>query len=451
MLLLPESLRAHANTVAEALERGDTATALGAGSHLSARRLAGLLVAAPRRHALALLRELAADQAGRLLADMAPGAAAEFVTELPSSAAAACLAHVQADQVADILHHLPSRQHDDLLERLTPVMRQHVQQLHVYPAGTAGAAMRPSFVAVGRGTTAGQALAAVGEARAVRTKSAYIYVTDAQNRLIGVASLRTLALAEPQTPVAELMTDHVVAARAADPADDVAHRIYNRNLKMLPVVDHGDVLIGVIPVETAMGLLTDQVSASFAGLAGVARGETDTTGIAQALMARLPWMAANLILTFVAVSVILVFEGIIAQAAFLAAFIPLMTDTAGNVGIQALTISVRAIALGEARVGAIARRAGKELVLGVVAGVVLGGLAWALGWFLLGNALAAAVVGLALAGTVLIAGLLGGLLPLILKRLRREPTLVTGPLLTTITAIVGVTLYLVLAAFLLAL
>lgn len=156
---------------------------------------------------------------------------------------------------------------------------------------------------------------------------------------------------------------------------------------------------------------------------------------------RLPWMVFNVFLNLAAVSIIAGFEDTIAKAAILAAFLPMITDMGGNVGIQALSVSIRSMALGEARLGDYWRALRKEVVVGVMNGIALGYLFGVIAYFMEQNIILGIITGTALAVNVFVAGVLGGTLPFLIKRMGKDPAMITGPILTTITAITGVTIY----------
>lgn len=153
-------------------------------------------------------------------------------------------------------------------------------------------------------------------------------------------------------------------------------------------------------------------------------------------------MALNIFLNLGAVWIIAGFEATIAQVAILAAFLPMITDMGGNVGIQSLSVAIRNIALDDARLRDLRRAVRKEVVIGMINGLALGALFAVIAWMLEGNPWIGALAGVALGINVLLAGVVGGCLPFILKRMGRNPAMMTGPILTTITDITGVTIFL---------
>lgn len=161
-------------------------------------------------------------------------------------------------------------------------------------------------------------------------------------------------------------------------------------------------------------------------------------------------MAGNIFLNLGAVAVISSFEGTIEAVAALAIFLPMITDMGGNVGIQALSVSIRSIALGEVRLNDFWKATRKEITIGLVNGLALGALFAAIAFALRGDPTLGIIAGSALAVNVFLAGIIGGTLPFLIKKLGKDPAMMTGPVLTTITDITGVTIYLGLSTIFLA-
>lgn len=442
MLLVPERIRHYAATVAERIEQGRLDEAARLSTHLSYGRIAAILAGAERAAVLPFLRALGAERAALAVAELPLEFAAGLLEEVEPAEAARWLAQMPADVTADLIAEIDDDHAARLLALLPATDRVRVEALVGHEEDTAGALMSPYFLAVPDWSTVAGVIAAVRGAQVPRTPTAYIYVVDAVGKLVGVVSLRDVLLAPPSTPIERIMRRQVLAARVDDEAREVAERVRSRRLKMLPIVNGDDVLVGVVSVEDAMELLSYELAEDIAGIGASSPDESFFTPPAEAIRMRLPWMSANVFLNLGAVAVIASFEDTIAQVAILAAFLPMITDMGGNVGIQALSVSIRSIALGEVRIRDHWRAVRKELIIGVVNGLALGALFAAIAWLLEGNVVIGLVAGAALAVNVLVAGVVGGTIPFLIKRLGRDPAMMTGPILTTITDITGVTIYL---------
>ncbi|MCC5810802.1 MAG: magnesium transporter [Ectothiorhodospiraceae bacterium] len=445
MLLVTETLEGFAQDMAESLERGQYREAAVNARRVSAARSARILAEAPRQSLLPFFQMIGWERAGRIVEHLPVEFAARVLEECSVDDAGSLLAAMAPEAIADVIERLPESRSRELLDQFDPDFLIQVSQLTQYPAGSAGAVMTPYFMSVPETAKVKQAVEAVREAPAELERGAYIYVVDGGGRPTGVISLRDLMLSRPETVISEAMHRDVLAARTSDSAVDAARRIRTRRLKLLPVVDDKDVLVGVIPMTVAMDLLASELADGFVALNAGSADESFFTPPQQAVRKRLPWMAANIFLNLGAVAVIASFEETLVAVAILAAFLPMITDMGGNVGIQALSVSIRSIALGEVRVRDFWVAMRKELIVGIFNGIALGALFTVVALIMQGNMVLGLVAGTALAVNVLVAGVVGGTIPFLIKRLGKDPAMMTGPVLTTITDITGVSIYLGLA------
>lgn len=441
MLLDSEALEARAAALTELLATGALEEAAKDEYRVSPMRTGQILRDMPTEQALRFIRLIGWERAGAYLTHFPTSMLAEFLERLAEAEAGGLIRHLPAARIADVLPELAEARRDALLKALPEEQRLQVERLLAYPSGTAGAEMSPLFLSVHTGVSVRATQDAVQAMPPEHHRSAYVYVVDRENRLKGVISLRELMLGKPEELVENVMTPDIFAVRDDDEALEAAKRIRTRRLRMLPVVDADDRLVGVITIERALDLLADDVASSFLGIGG-SHDESFFTSPRRAVGMRLPWMAANVFLNLGAVWVITGFEATIEQVAILAAFLPMITDMGGNVGIQALSVSIRSMALGEARVRDVWRALRKELFIGIVNGLALGLLFGVIVMVLQQNLTLAVVASLALGANVLIAGAVGGTIPFLIKRLGYDPAMMTGPVLTTITDISGVTIYL---------
>jgi len=310
--------------------------------------------------------------------------------------------------------------------------------------------MSRQFVAVRQDMTAQQGIERLRELEPSTETTYYVYVTDAEGRLTGVLSLRELIVAPPERPVAEIMLRDVVSVDAVTDQEEAANAIAKYDLLALPVVDEGR-LVGIITVDDAIDVIRDEATEDMQKMGGIADGDEGIeTPAWHALRKRLPWMLMVLGLYLMVPVGIAPFQKVIAQVALLAVFMPVVSAIGGNVGSQALAVTIRALAGSErpplwlfARVGK------KELLVGLVQGLALGAMLALVGWVWTRNGFFAAAIGLGLAANVFMACLLGGLIPVVLRRLACDPAMLTGPMVTLIMDFFGFVLFLSIAARLL--
>ncbi len=440
MLLDPQTIDDYADNLQTALDEERWDDAAGMSEHMSSTRLADLLKESPPEGMLAFLDAMERPRAGRVLGQLPPPLAARVFEGANESLARRLFPAIPADRGSDILREMEEEDRARLLETLSSLRKGQMEVLLGYPGGTAGGAMNPHYLAVRPGNTIEQTQRAVLAAPAAVERVSYVYVTNARDQPIGVISIKDLYRFRPSSRVEEAMNPDVIVVRADEEASRAAHIIRNRRFTHLPVVDDAGRILGVITFDDAMDLIAEEVAERFSGPGS--REESFYTSPRDAVRMRLPWMAANVMLNLGAVAVIAGFEDTIAQVAILAAFLPMITDMGGNVGIQSLSVAIRSIALGEARLRDFWLAVRKEVLVGLTNGLVLGVQFALIAWWLEGNPWLGALAGLALAINVLLAGVVGGSLPFLIKRLGKDPAMMTGPVLTTITDITGVTIYL---------
>lgn len=441
MLLDSEALEARADRFSELLHDGTLHEAAREAAHVSALRTGEILMEMPPEQVLAFLRVLGWERAAGVAQGFPTRLLAAYVDDLEDDEAVALCRALPATRAADIIPEVVEERRALLLDALSDDVRYAVEHLLRYAPDEVGAEMSPDFLSVRSGTTVRDTQRAVKTVPMDGASSAYIYVVDRDDRLQGVLSLRELMLARASETVDRYMAPDVFAVRDTDAAIEAARRIRSRGLRMLPVIDRDDCLVGTIGIQRALDLLASDVAESVLNIGGTA-DESFFTPPKRAIANRLPWMAANVFLNLGAVWVITGFEATIEQVAILAAFLPMITDMGGNVGIQALSVSIRSMALGEARVRDVWKALRKELAIGVVNGLALGVLFGIIVMVMQQNLTLAVVAAMALGANVLIAGIVGGTIPFLIKRLGKDPAMMTGPVLTTITDISGVTIYL---------
>ncbi|TGG91116.1 magnesium transporter [Natronospirillum operosum] len=446
MLLDASRLQEVTDQVSQSLQQGDVEGAVRQSRQVSALRLARLVTEAPPAAAEQYLRSIQPHQAGRIATYLPADFTARLLGQLDADFSSTLISEMEPEAVAHLMPRLPEVLRSTLFDHLAPDFRQQVEQLASYAEGSAGSVMSPFFLSIEPDATVREAIDAVRHGHEVTERTAYVFVvTPNTGKLKGVLSVRELLMADPKSRVSAVMTSEIFAVRTDEAAVQAARRIRSRRLKMFPVVDEQDVLVGVISIGQAMDLLAHEMADEFVAISAGSPDESFFTPPRLAIRKRLPWMAANIFLNLGAVAVISTFEETIVAVAILAAFLPMITDMGGNVGIQALSVSIRSIALGEARLRDFWLAARKEIAIGLVNGLVLGTLFCLIAYFLEGNIVLGIVAGIALGANVLIAGVIGGTIPFLIKRMGKDPAMMTGPVLTTITDITGVTIYLGLA------
>jgi len=274
----------------------------------------------------------------------------------------------------------------------------------------------------------------------------YLYVVDRDDRLIGIVGLRDLLVARPEATIESIMKTDVISAPAATDQEEVARIMQHYDLLALPVVNAEGKLAGIIHYDDIVDVIEEEATEDIYRLANVADGDLQVwSPLRLSVRRRLPWLMLNLMTAFLAAGVVNFFEDTIAQLALLAVFQSIVAGAGGNAGTQTLAIMVRGLALGEIEFRDIWRALLREAGIGVVHGVVIGVLVALGAWAWKGIPVLGLVIGMAMLGNLVAAGLAGTLVPLTLRALKLDPALASAVLVTMVTDIVGFGLFLGLA------
>ncbi|MBF6185236.1 magnesium transporter [Nocardia farcinica] len=346
------------------------------------------------------------------------------------------------DDRARMLREAPAKVAKKVLAGLSPRERRMTASLLGYPEGSAGQYMTPEVVALPSDLTVAEALATV-RAKGAHAETVYtLPVVDSGRRLTGVVELRELVLARPETMVSELVVTEPAFARATDSAEKAARLMRETNDINLPVVDSENRLVGLLTIDDAVEVIEAADSEDVARQAGSApwEGHYMAAGVFQLARYRALWLMLLLFAATLTVSVTDFFQATLEQAAHLALFIPLLIGAGGNAGAQAATACVRALAVGEVRVSDLFKVIWRECRVGLVLGSLLASAGLAIAALFVGPRIAV-VVAITL---VLICGwaaTIGGTMPLLAKKLRIDPAVVSAPMVTTLVDATGLVIY----------
>lgn len=415
-----------------------------------------------QRHAMARLR--AEDQVGVVELLGAPEAA-ELLDHLPEAQAADLLEDVSPEKAADIFEELPDTTGAELLREMRkeesaavlaeiedPDEAEHLRELTSYGWDTAGGLMSDSYVAFSEDSRVGDVLDELSEkAEQYADRDVqYVYVIDSDARLAGVLRLRDLVMTVRTRPVREIMLSDPTSVRVSDDYDSLRSVFDERGFVGLPVLDETERLVGVVTRQAVREAVVDHQTGDYLNSAGILGGEElRSMPMLVRCGRRLAWLGPNIVLNIVAASVIAMYEDTLQAVIALAVFLPIVSDMSGCSGNQAVAVSIRELTLGLIRPNEFLRIVWKEGILGIVNGIVLGILLGTIAGMWKGNVWLGLVVGGALTLNTILSVLLGGSVPLLLKRLKVDPALASGPILTTCTDMCGFFLVLNLASMVL--
>ena len=324
-----------------------------------------------------------------------------------------------------------------MLDEVPRDVSAEVSQLLRYPEDTAGGIMQVEYVAVPQGTRIDQAIEMIrGRSDEVQDLHT-VFIVNAMHRLIGVLPLRKFILAQPDDLVETVMDPQVISVCADLDQERVATMFKKYDLISLPVVDGDGRLLGRITVDDVVDVMEEEATEDIYKLAGLDEEEEVLDSPWQSIRLRLPWLALNLVTTTLSALVIAFFEGTIRQIAIAAAFMTIVAAQGGNAGVQTLTVIVRGIALGAVTLTQTRRVLVKELTIALGNGVSLGAAAGLVAYWWKGDATLGVVLALALLTNLLVAALVGSVVPLTLRRLGVDPAVASNVFVTACTDICG--------------
>jgi magnesium transporter len=386
--------------------------------------------------------------AADVLTRVGPEHVTALIAELPQDRLVRLVSEMEADDQTDFIEYLDDDVREAVLQRLHGEDREQMEELLGYAPDTAGGIMSPLAFRLREDITCRDAIAAVQEA-SDHELVYYAYVENEAGQLVGVTSLRNLLTHPPSTRLLEIMTTDVISVEASVDQEEVARVAGRYDLLAVPVVDDQRRLLGIVTVDDVIDVIKEEAAEDMLLMAGVGEDPAESGGGRLAgAKRRLPWLFVTLIGGVIIAEIVGHFSSVLDANLVLAGFIPMLTGMAGNVGIQSATLTVRSIALGKVDGGG-AKIVGGEALTGLLLGLVFAACVAAYCWVRYGSVAAALSVGIAITCNCTSAALMGTLVPLTLRRLGVDPAVATGPFVTTAMDGVGVTIYLVVAGYLL--
>lgn len=391
--------------------------------------------------------------AGEVFQEFERGEQRELLAAIGAERAAPILDEMAADEAADLLAGLEPAQRGRLLALLGEEEAARLRLLMAHPPQSAGGIMTTEFIALSADRTVRDVFAELRRVSRAAETIYYLYVVDLRGRLVGVLSLRDLIMADPGVRLEEIMVEDIVAVRVEADQEEVARMIEQYDLLAAPVVNERGVLLGIVTVDDVIDVITDEATEDIARL-GAISGEMSgvddlRAGAVPSARKRLPWLVLLLFIGLISGNIIARFEGTLEAVVVLAVFIPMITDMAGNTGTQSLAVVVRGLALGQFRAGQVLHLLRRELGVGVIVGTANGAVIALVAAVWQRDALLGFIIGFSLWVTLIVATLMGAVVPLILNRFRIDPAVASGPFITTINDIVGLTIYFTIATTLL--
>ena len=356
------------------------------------------------------------------------------------------------DDRARLFDELPAKVVRRLLTQMSPQERQLTALLLGYEADRAGRIMTPEYIALKENWTVVRSLEHIRNRADFSETIYYLYVTDAARRLTGILSLRDLVTGQPDQTIGDLMTRDVISVQTDTDQEEVARLIQRYDFLAVPVVDTEQRLVGIVTVDDVLDILEEEATEDIYALGGIQSGGDSyfQTSLLTVARKRVLWLCILLVTNTVTAAVISSQQTLLEQVGVLAAFIPLLTGSGGNVGAQSSTVVIRGLNTDDISTSNALSVIWREAIAGAFLGLMLGIIV--IGWAYIiaqGNLNVALTVGISLVAISILASTAGGSLPILFRAMGFDPALMSSPFITTIVDVIGVLLYLTLARYML--
>ncbi len=402
----------------------------------------------PERRAIAF-RLLRKDQATDVFEYLPPEVREELIGALHDVQICQIIEEMRPDDRAELFDELPAGVVRRLIQNLSPTERQATATILGYAEGSTGRLMTTEYVRLQQGLTVAEALSKIRLNDRDKETVYYAYVTDKNRKLVQVVSLRQLLFSLPDALIGDIASDRVIKIYTETPQEEAAQLMKRYDLLAAPVVDREERLVGIITIDDMVDVLEEEATEDMQKLAGGGGDESSLASPSITIRKRLPWLMINIVLYVVAASAIAPFQQVIAVVPVLSVVMPILANSSGNVGFQTLSVTVRGLGVGEITPSDTLPILRKELLAGLGTALALGVMMTLISliWTRDQERWVSIVAGVVMAVNTLVAVALGALLPMGMKRIKLDPALVSGPLVTTTLDTIGFILFLSLVTF----
>ena len=348
------------------------------------------------------------------------------------------------DDAVDMLEELPASVVKRVLQNAAPSTRLQINEFLKYPENSAGSIMTAEYIGLKKSMTVQEAFAYIRKHGYDKETIYTCYVMDAKRMLEGVVTVKDLLMNDYEVKIEDIMDTNVIKAVTTDDKEEIADLFNKYDLLSLPVVDHENRLVGIVTIDDAVDVMEEEATEDFEKMAAMLPSEKPylKTSVLELAKNRITWLLVLMISSMLTGGILTRYEDAFQVMPLLVSFVPMLTDTGGNAGSQSSTMIIRGMTIGEVASSDIFKVIWKEARVSVIVGLILG----LVNFIRLviqypGQPLVALTVVLALFATVFVAKVIGGILPIIAKRLKLDPAIMAAPLITTIVDAVSLVIY----------
>lgn len=390
-----------------------------------------------------VFRLLKKDEAVDIFSYMSSDTQEKLVETLSDQEVATIVSKLYIDDAADLIDELPANLVSKVLQNASPTKRKAINEILKYPEDSAGSIMTVEYVDIKSGLTVKECFDRIRRIGLNKETVYTLYVVDADRRLIGVTTVKELLMRDYDTCINDFMEDNVITVTTNEDKEEVAKMFDKYDFLALPVVDNENRLVGIVTVDDAMDVMSEENEEDFEIMAAMTPSEDDylKESVITQYKNRIVWLLVLMLSSIITGKIITNYEVTFSAIPLLVSFIPMLMDTGGNCGSQASTMVIRALATDEIEPKDVFKVWWKEARIGIMCGVTLGlvnGIRIFIQYHDLGIAI---VIACTLCLTAVLAKSLGCFLPLLAKAIHLDPAYMASPLITTITDACSLAIY----------
>ncbi|MCK5215978.1 MAG: magnesium transporter [Candidatus Omnitrophica bacterium] len=352
------------------------------------------------------------------------------------------LEEMDPDERADFVNVLPEELTEEILPLVARAERLDIKKLMEYEEETAGAIMTTDYAVLPPDITVKSALERLKLQAFDKETIYYIYVTDDQRRLIGLVTLRDLIVSLSYKKMEDIMRTNLVSANVSEDKERVAEMLHHYDFLAIPIVNDGNCLVGIVTVDDVVDVVIEESTEDIYKY-GAAGEYIDymSANFFRVARQRAFWLLILIFVGFITAWVLKQNSVMLETVVALSFFIPLLLGSGGNAGTQSSTVVIRGLATGDIKMDDLMTVVRKELIVGVIMGASLGSIVTLRALWLEKDIRLGIVVGLAMIATIILGTVLGALLPILFKKMKLDPALMSGPFITSIVDVVSLMIY----------
>ena len=398
----------------------------------------------PKEKDLIIFKLLPKDFSSEVFSYLSPEKQQEVIENITDEEIKFIMEDMYLDDTVDFIEEMPANIVDKILKNTSNDKRKLINQMLKYPENSAGSVMTVEYISFKDNYTVKQAIDYYRKVAIDKEETDICFVTDSKKKLVGIISLKTLILSNDDSYIKDEMDTNFVSVLTKDDQEEIAALFRKYDLTTMPVVDHEDRLVGVITVDDIVDVIDQENTEDIQKMA--AMKPSDEEYLKESVMSlakhRILWLLVLMISATFTGMVIKKYEEVLQSAVYLAVFIPMLMDTGGNAGSQSATLVIRGIALEEIEFSDIFKVIWKEFRVSVLVGFILSAVNFVRIYYFTKSGLETSlVVAISMFLTVIMAKVIGGVLPLIAKSLKIDPAIMASPLITTIVDTAALIIY----------